>query len=139
MQNNVNFNSLEGRIDLKIMPDSAHNCFLLQGVQEVTQEKKEERENCINTAVALFRDKLKVPIDVRCLNRVHHIGTPRSKPNDKPRPIIVKKEVTLLLCMWRAWMNNLLKKRNMDLHLQEVRALGDLAKSLCRNISFLMA
>ncbi|KAG8240000.1 hypothetical protein J437_LFUL018218 [Ladona fulva] len=58
------------------------NCLLVHGVEETPEE------NCLKTAVTLFRDKLNVQIDVRRLDRAHRVGKPKS--DDKPRPVIVK-------------------------------------------------
>ncbi|KAG8238282.1 hypothetical protein J437_LFUL017550 [Ladona fulva] len=61
---------------------SGRNCLLVHGVEETPEE------NCLKTAVTLFRDKLNVQIDVRRLDRAHRVGKPKS--DDKPRPVIVK-------------------------------------------------
>ncbi|KAG8223428.1 hypothetical protein J437_LFUL014526 [Ladona fulva] len=48
--------TLEERMD-SLEQYSRRNCLLVHGIQE------ESKEDCIKTAVTLFRDKIKVPID----------------------------------------------------------------------------
>ncbi|KAG8234727.1 hypothetical protein J437_LFUL000961 [Ladona fulva] len=73
--------ALEERMD-SLEQYSRRNCLLVHGVEETPEE------NCLKTAVTLFRDKLNVQIDVRRLDRAHRVGKPKS--DDKPRPVIVK-------------------------------------------------
>ncbi|KAG8238373.1 hypothetical protein J437_LFUL018028, partial [Ladona fulva] len=61
---------------------SKRNGLFVHGIQE------SPKENCIEQAVALYRDKLNVSVDASRIDQAHRVGAPRS--DNKPRPFIVK-------------------------------------------------
>uniref|UniRef100_A0A8D8QWG2 Uncharacterized protein n=1 Tax=Cacopsylla melanoneura TaxID=428564 RepID=A0A8D8QWG2_9HEMI len=66
---------------------SRRNCVLVHGIPEAGAQSEEQ---CLMAACNLFSTKLQVATDPTSLDRAHRLGPPRSGPQTRPRPVIVK-------------------------------------------------
>ncbi|KAG8240470.1 hypothetical protein J437_LFUL018416 [Ladona fulva] len=75
--------ALEERMDA-MEQYSRRKSLLIHGIPETKDE------NCVDVALAVFRDKLNISIDSIRIDEAHRVGLPRTKTYERPRPVVIK-------------------------------------------------